>query len=139
MLRMAVLLLQLQGHAGTEEVTVAVEALGPVVEAALVVARVEEAAVVVAVAICCTYNRSRACSSSRIVIMINRNHSALLNCPLLTTLQLALIDAQSASSLASMLDSANNRIKYSIMIKTGKFNSQPKKKFYSNLKAVSCN
>ena len=54
----------MQGHAGTEEVTVAVEALGPVVEAALVVARVEEAAVVVAVAICCTYNRSRACSSS---------------------------------------------------------------------------
>ena len=38
----------MQGHAGTEEVTVAVEALGPVEEAALVVARVEEVAVVVA-------------------------------------------------------------------------------------------
>ena len=64
----------MQGHAGTEEVTVAVEALGPVEEAALVVARVEEvavvvalveeAAVVVAAALGCTYNRSRACSSS---------------------------------------------------------------------------
>ena len=54
----------MQGHAGTEEVTVAVEALGPVVEAALVVATIEEAALVVAAAIGCTYNRSRACSSS---------------------------------------------------------------------------
>ena len=72
---MAVLLLQLQGHAGTEEVTVAVEALGPVVEAALVVAlveeaavvaaRVEEAALVVAAAIGCTYNSRSTCSGSR--------------------------------------------------------------------------
>ena len=64
----------MQGHAGTEEVTVAVEALGPiveaapvvarVVEAALVVALVEEAALVVAAAIGCTYNSSRACSGS---------------------------------------------------------------------------
>ena len=54
----------MQGHAGTEEVTVAVEALGPVVEAALVVALVEEAVLVVAVALGCIYNRSRACSSS---------------------------------------------------------------------------
>ena len=71
---MAVLLLQLQGHAGTEEVTVAVEALGPVVEAALVVARgeevalvvarVEEAALVVAAVIGCTYNSRSTCSSS---------------------------------------------------------------------------
>ena len=45
---MAVLLLQLQGHAGAEEVTVVVEALGPVEEAALVVAWVVEAALVVA-------------------------------------------------------------------------------------------
>ena len=58
-------LLQLQGHGGAEEVTVAVEALGPVVEEALVVARVEEAALVVAAALGCTYNSSRACSSSR--------------------------------------------------------------------------
>ena len=56
----------MQGHAGTEEVTVAVEALGPVVEAALVVARVEEAAVVVVVAAAlgCTYNSRSTCSSS---------------------------------------------------------------------------
>ena len=55
----------MQGHAGTEEVTVAVEALGPVVEAALVVARVEEAALVVAAAIGCTYNSRSTCSGSR--------------------------------------------------------------------------
>ena len=54
----------MQGHVGTEEVTVAVEALGPVVEAALVVARVEEAALVVTVALGCTYNSSSACSGS---------------------------------------------------------------------------
>ena len=64
----------MQGHAGTEEVTVAVEALGPVVEAALVVAlveeaavvaaRVEEAALVVAAAIGCTYNSRSTCSGS---------------------------------------------------------------------------
>ena len=49
----------MQGHGGAEEVTVAAEALGTVfAEAALVVARVEEAAVVVAVASGCTYNSS---------------------------------------------------------------------------------
>ena len=50
----------MQGHAGAEEVTVAVEALEPVVEAALVVAPVE----VVVVAIGCTYNSSSTCSCS---------------------------------------------------------------------------
>ena len=74
----------MQGHAGTEEVAVAVEALGPIVEAAPVVARVveaalvvalveeaavvaarvEEAALVVAAAIGCTYNSRSTCSSS---------------------------------------------------------------------------
>ena len=52
----------MQGHVGTEEVTVAVEALGPVEEVALVAARVEEAAVVVAIG--CTYNSSSTCSCS---------------------------------------------------------------------------